>query len=107
MHKSIDVEYVNKFCYLHFFNAGIWVWSHISHLCPGSFHTYVSMGAVYKRQQLPNYKQIPAKCWAVVKRQWQPLCANRIRNQLVWSQFTSNTSNKFPWILARLVETLH
>ena len=27
-------------------------------------------GAVYKRQQLPNYQSIPAKCNAVVKRQW-------------------------------------
>jgi hypothetical protein len=47
---------------------------------------------VYKRQQLPNYQQIPAKWRAVVKRQWHSLYENRSRNQAVWSQCTANTS---------------
>ena len=89
------------------FNGGIWVWRHISRLCSGPLHTFVSMRAAYKRQHLPNYKQIPAKWRAIVKRKWRPLCASRSTNQAVWSQCTSNTSNRFPWKLERLVEALH
>jgi hypothetical protein len=85
------------------FNAGIWVWRHISQLCSHSFNTSVSMGAAYK---LLNYQQIPAVWCAVVKRQWHSLCANSSRNQAVWSQCTSNRSNRFPWKLAPLVEVL-
>jgi len=95
MHKNILVRCEKKICYLHFSNAVIWVWNHISHLCSASVHTFVSLRAVYKRHQMPNYQQIPAKCWEMAKRQWQNLCFNRRRNQLVCSQYTSNMSNRF------------
>jgi hypothetical protein len=45
----------------------------MSHPCSGSIHTFVSMGAVLKRQQLPNYRQLPVKWRAVVKHHWHPL----------------------------------
>jgi hypothetical protein len=77
------------------------------YMCPGSVYTFVSMGVVYKWHQMPKYQQIPAKCCAVVKRQWHPLYGNRSSNHVVWSQCTANTSNWFPWKLAQLIEALH
>jgi len=64
MHKTIVLRRGNKICYQHFSNASIWVWSHISHLCP---YICKHASSIWESicQTISQFQQSGLQCWNV------------------------------------------